>query len=87
VKGEALLRAMSSLPDHEIVSMLTIAATEMAYRLKTSIGDVASRIDGLDPYEPRPDPRSHEVRASLTLAGECWERITGRRSLRRRRLH
>lgn len=87
MNSDTLLRMLGRLPDHEVASMLTLAATEMAYRRRTSIADVASLIDGLDPFAPAEDPASHEVRPRLTLAGEVWERITGRRSLRRRRLH
>lgn len=88
MKTDTLLRTFGTLPEAEVASMLLLAATELAYRRKTSIGDIASMIDGLDPWEPREDPASHEVRPMLTLAGDVWERITGRRRLqRRRRLH
>lgn len=88
MNADTLMRTMARIPDAELASMLTIAATEMAYRRRTSIGDIASLIEGLDPWTPVEDEASHEVRPALTLAGRVWEKITGRRQLRRRqRVH
>jgi len=85
VNADVLLRSIAQLPDHQLASMLVLAVTETAYRHKTSIGDVASLIEGVDPWAPAEDPASHEVRPKLTLAGEVWEKITGRRGLNRSR--
>lgn len=87
MNADTLLRMFGRLSDAEVASMLVLAATEAAYRRKTSINDVATLIEGLDPWDLREDPASHDVRPTLTLAGEVWEKITGRRPLRRRRLH
>ena len=79
------MRSMSSMPEAEVVSLLTLAATELAYRHRSTCAEIFSRALGLpDPWELKIDARSHVPMPKLTLAGAIWESMTGRRILRRK---
>lgn len=85
LRQEGLMRAVAEMGEAELAAMTYTVLTELAYRHRTDVRDVASRIEAPTPWALRRDEKSGEVRPMLTLAGECWERITGRKLVRRHR--
>ncbi len=87
VRQEALLQAVAGMAEAELAALTYTSLVELAYRHRTSVADMATRVEAPSPWEPRADAASGEVRPRLTLAGEIWERVTGRRAtgLSRRR--
>lgn len=82
--GERWMRALAAMPEVEVVSMLTIGVTELAYRHRCTIDEILQRIQGLpDPFEPTVDAKSGAETARKTTAGACWEAVTGRCTLKR----
>lgn len=85
IRQEALMRSVAEMGEGELAALTYTALQELAYRHRTCVADIASRIDAPTPWEARPHATSGEVRPTLTLAGECWEMITGRRRIASRR--
>lgn len=72
------------MPEVEVVSMLTIGLTELAYRHRCTCEEILQRIQGLaDPWEVIVDAKSGAEKPRRTFAGQLWETATGRCSLKR----
>lgn len=82
--GERWMRALAAMPEVEVVSMLTIGVTELAYRHRCTVAEIVERVQGLpDPFEVVEDAKSHAKVARKTMAGAIWESVTGRCTLKR----
>lgn len=79
------MRGVAEMAQAELAALTYTCMTELAYRFRTDVREIATRIEAPSPWELRRDELSGEVRPMLTLAGECWERITGRKLVRRHR--
>ena len=78
------LRSMSSFSEGDLSAMLLLALQELAYRHRTSTADLLARLGALpEPWRLTIDAQSGAEKLTLTLAGQLWEGVTGRKRFAR----